>query len=217
MKWVVCVTRYIPLLVIHIELRLMMKPLVRLLFNNAQMCAAFFQRSGNKRHEEGELYRLASCWYSSSSFSLPMFYVSVYFFFIFYFILKKKKSKIPVVFLYDSTCVMSGSEYGDGTNVERERTTRHIWLMNFGRVSGSFCVNAVGRQLHFFFLSFFVGWRCAPLVILSVCFTNPAVASDGQEGSHAGLSNHKESRQSRSSQRLLISCFPSSFVTHKRL
>ena len=107
--------------------------------------------------------------------------------------------------------------YGDGTNVERERTTRHIWLMNFGRVSGSFCVNAVGRQLHFFFLSFFVGWRCPPLVILSVCFTDPAVASDGQEGSHAGLSNHKESRQSRSSQRLLISCFPSSFVTHKRL
>ena len=130
-----------------------------------------FQRSGKKRHEDGELYRLASCWYSSSS--LPVFYVSVFY------IGKKKKSKIPLVFLYDSACVMSGSEYGDGTNVERERTTRHIWLMNFGRVSGShrgsFCVNGVGRQLHFFF--FFVGWRCAPLVILSVCFTDPAVAS----------------------------------------
>ena len=40
------------------------------------------------------------------------------------------------------------------------------------------------------FLSFFVGWRCAPLVILSVCFTDSAVGSsfilsmdsiDGQE------------------------------------
>lgn len=46
----------------------------------------------------------------------------------------------------NSTCVMSGGQRDEGT-------TRHIWLMNFGRVCGwhrsSFCVNGVSRQVFF--------------------------------------------------------------------
>jgi hypothetical protein len=70
-----------------------------------------------------------------------------------------------------------------------------------------FCVNAVGRQLHFFFL---FSWGdvvlrlssslcVSPIQQLAAVSFYPWILSMDRRGysSHAGLSNHKESRQSQ--------------------